>query len=584
MRQYLKYFIGSFCVVLLLASCKKFEFETTPEGESLGTFALRSPSNNQAVVLNAATPNQPIVIEWTAATKGVNTAPKYKWVASLSTGSISQPLIEIPSDNNGMDTKLTVTYKQLDDALAAKGMAAGQTANLIWSVVADNGSTKVQANQVFNIAVKRFGDGITPFVIYGPASSTDNLEINPTSTTDMINFVWQKANPANAGNPVRYRVAFIQENGNFTAPLFSISSGNGGADTTLSISWKQISDSLNSKGLTDPGQVAKLEWKVIATSGNFSQEASYSNKLNIVRLVRMYLVGSINGWNINAPFEMVADKGPGRLGRVFYTYIKMNTGDEFKFVRTVGDWGSAYGNTGTSGAGFTTGFNQGGNFQAPAAGVYRLTIDLGANMAYVQQKQVGLVGSLQGWNAASPTTGGLTQRNQFLILANMAANDEFKFHDGPVWDNGSPDKARWWGKGSAANTLDTDGNGANINNTAGAGIVRAIWDATDPQQVKYSLGKGQLRVVGGAAALGNWTPDNALNMTYIGNGKWEATFTLTGNTEFKFVSADGWSFNYGGSGGSGNSGTISQGGPNLNKPAGTYTVTVDEYTQTYTIY
>ena len=83
--------------------------------------------------------------------------------------------------------------------------------------------------------------------------------------------------------------------------------------------------------------------------------------------------------------------------------------------------------------------------------------------------------------------------------------------------------------------------------------------------------------------IGDWNPDNALNMTYKGNGVWEATVTFSANTEFKFVSAEGWSFNYGGDGGSGNSGTISKDGPNLNKPAGTYKITVNEYTQSYTI-
>jgi starch-binding outer membrane protein SusE/F len=70
-------------------------------------------------------------------------------------------------------------------------------------------------------------------------------------------------------------------------------------------------------------------------------------------------------------------------------------------------------------------------------------------------------------------------------------------------------------------------------------------------------------------------------MTYEGNGVWKITIALTPG-EFKFVSAEGWDFNYGGSGGM--SGTISEGGGNINiSTAGTYTITVDEYMQTYSI-
>ena len=162
----------------------------------------------------------------------------------------------------------------------------------------------------------------------------------------------------------------------------------------------------------------------------------------------------------------------------------------------------------------------------------------------------------------------------------MGLTDEFKFHDGPAWDNSAPDKARWWGKGAGAGNLDTDGNGANLTNEpAVAGLVRAVWDGTNPQQVKYEMTKGQLRIVGALPIIGGWNPDNALDMTYMGNGVWQKAVTFSGATEFKFVSASGWVLNYGDAG----SGKIVEGGGNYSRPAGTYTITVDEYNRTCTI-
>ena len=573
--------------LLVLGACKKYDFDNTANGESITDFTLVAPATNTNLVLNAATPDDKVVISWNAAKPGVSSPVKYTWIAAPKTGSLDNPVLSIPSDNNGASPRLTLTQKQLDDALKNAGIAASAKTDLVWAVVADNGqNAKIRSTNSFNISITRFGDGVTPFEIYGPLSSSTNLEINPTSTTDFITFKWQKATPANAANPVKYRVNFIQENGSFNSPLFSIASGNNGADTSLQLSWKRISDSLDKKGITDLSQVAKLKWNVTATSGNFSLSSKYDNLLYILRKVSFYLVGSFTGWDINTPMEMVVDKKPDRYSKVFYAYVKLNAGDEFKFAKTKGDWGSAYGVTGGSGGVYTTGVNQGGNFQITSSGIYRLTIDVGNNKAYVQQKQVGVVGNMQGWNPGAPIYGRYLAPNKFLIVTPSNGTDEFKLHDGPVWDNSTPDKARWWGIGSTPGLLDVDGNGGNLTaNTAPR--TRVIWDGTDPQQVKYELMPAdQMRIVGDGIdmpGVNQWDPPTSPQMTYIGNGKWQLTLKLFGNKEFKFLSGNAWgAFDYEDAGG----GKIKyDGGPNFKTPAtgGTYTVTLDEHNGTYTI-
>jgi starch-binding outer membrane protein SusE/F len=573
--------------LLVIAGCKKYEFDNTVGGESITDFTLVSPATNTNLVLNAATPNEPVVITWNAAQPGVSSAIKYTWIAAPKTGSLDNPVVSIVSDNAGASPRLTVTQKQLDDALKAANIAAGAKTDLVWAVNAENAQNgKTRSTNSFNISITRFGDGVTPFAIYGPVSSSTNLEINPTSTTDFIVFKWGKALPANAANPVRYQINFATETGSLDQPLFSIASGNNGTDTTIQISWKRISDSLDAKGITDLSQVAKLKWNVKATSGTFSLWSKYENLLYILRKVSFYIVGSFTGWDINNPMEMVVDKKPDRYSKVFYSYVRLNAGDEFKFAKAKGDWGSAYGNTGGSAGSYTTGINQGGNFQITSSGIYRLTIDVGANKAYIQQKQVGIVGNMQGWDPSAPIYGGYLAPNKFLIITNSNGTDPFKFHDGPVWDNGTPDKARWWGKGSAPGTLDVDGNGDNIvANTAPR--TRAIWDGTDPQQVKYELmPAAEMRLVGDAidvAGVGQWDPGSSPQMTYIGNGRWQLTVKLFAGKQFKFLAGNAWgAFDYEDAGG----GKIKyDGGPNFNSPgtAGTYTITLDEHTGTYTI-
>ncbi|MFM2137810.1 MAG: hypothetical protein RJA57_117 [Bacteroidota bacterium] len=576
-----KILTGMFAALLVFSfGCKKTEFDTNVRGEALGDFRLVAPATSVVLPLNAATPNAAVTISWTAAPPGLVINPKYTWVAAIKgVDNIDQPRIEVPSNNGGNATSLTLTFQQIDQALAAKGIAPGVTTEFLWSVVADNGTTKRRSQDVFSITLTRMSNGSTPFVLLSPASSTNVNEIDPSSTAQSFVFRWTRSTPATGSPNVTYRVLFTNNN-NFGSPLFTMVSNGGGTDTTVSLTYKAMSDSLTAKGLTDFGQAANLKWTVVATSGTWQQRADYVNDLVIVRQVRMFLVGDLTGWDINNPFELVADKGSGRLGKVFYTYIKVNTTAQFLFIKERGNWGSKYGITGGAAPTFNIGYNTGSDFFIGAPGIYRLTIDAGTMKAHIQQKQVGLVGAFQGWNPGSPVNGGFIQRDKFIILQNISLGDEFKFHDGPVWDNSAPDKARWWGKSGGGGNLDNDGNGPNLNNETGvAGLVRCIWDGTNPQQVRYSMNRGQLRIVGSLPVVGSWNPDNALDMNYMGNGVWQRTLTLPSAGEFKFVSASGWSFNYGDAGG----GRIVENGGNLNRGAGTYTITVDEYNRTFTV-
>ncbi|HMJ47801.1 MAG TPA: SusE domain-containing protein, partial [Ferruginibacter sp.] len=174
----------------VFAGCKKYDYDKTAKGEGLGILRLTSPVSGTNLTLNLATPATAIDFTWTAAAPGVATVPTYSFVATLKTGNIDTPQIVIPSNGGGKETKLTITYQQLDDALQAKGIGANTSTDLIWSVVADNGFVKVRSSDVFSIKITRSGDGITPFTIYGPLSSTNIIEIDPGSTANLVVFKW----------------------------------------------------------------------------------------------------------------------------------------------------------------------------------------------------------------------------------------------------------------------------------------------------------------------------------------------------------------------------------------------------------
>lgn len=602
-----KYLGVALMMSILVVGCKKLDFDKTVTGEALGSFRLSAPANNLDLVLNAATPDEKTVISWSASKPGINSPVTYKWVAALkSTGKLDAPLISIPSDASGSATTLTLTQKQMDDALAAKAIAAGVKTELIWSVQADNGTTTLLSQDVYNITVTRMKDGVTAFALLGPVSSTNSLAIDPNSTTNFLTFNWTKSKPAAGGPAITYQVLFAERKVdgagneipvNWASPLFTIAADNNGADSLLKLTYKRLSDSLNKYGFTDVTQSTSLKWTVVASSGTWNQRSEYTNSLSVLRQIKFYLVGNITGWDIDNPFELITDQKTDRYGKVFYTYFKVPaSGAQFLFIKEKGNWGSKYGITGGSGPTYDVGYNTGGDFFINTPGIYRLTIDIEKNKAYIQEKQVGVVGNMQGWNAGAPIYGAYIKRDHFLIIAPSNGSDEFKFHDGPVWDNSTPDNARWWGSlgdiTAGGGNLDKDGGGANIV-ANGAPRTRLIWNGTNGQSLKFERSPAtEMRIAGNAIdipGVNDWDPPTSPQMTYQGNGKWTLTLALKGDKEFKFVGGDAWgAFDYEDNGAASIPGTRNikwEGGDNFKSPsaAGTYTITLDEHTQTVTI-
>lgn len=390
--------------VAIAFGCKKTEFYEMSKGEALGTFTVAAPVNNTMWVLNSATPNAKVVFSWSAAKPGVSTMPTYKFVAALKTGSLTTPLLEIPSDNNGASTTLTFTQKQLDDALKAKSIGDGIKVDLIWAVKATNGDMTVSTSPALNIAITRMGDGVSNFLLYGPVSSTTPVVINPNSTTDFMNFKWQKSFPGVTANATKYQIKFVAKGGNFSTPLFTYTSNNSGLNSALAVNYKDISDKLTAAGYTDQATPVALQWTVEATSGSFKKTADYVNDLVITREVKMFLVGGDTpaSWTAENALPMIADKNnPG----TFYIYVKLNAGNGgLKFLNqqqwpggslNSSDWGMKPGTPGDAAVDNEVNIENYG-----ASGVYRVSFDQKNLKYYVQDGRMGAVGdaTAAGWN------------------------------------------------------------------------------------------------------------------------------------------------------------------------------------------
>jgi hypothetical protein len=358
--------------VIAITGCKRNEFDNTIKGEALGNFSLKTPEKNAMLVLNSATPDQQVVIDWTAALPGVNTAPTYTWIAALKTGSLDAPLLEIPSDNKGLTNKLTISQKALDEALKAKGIADGLKTDLIWTILAKNGSVSVRATETFNLSITRFGDGASNFALYSPASSFDVVSVESLSPTEFLTFKWQKSFAGKPAGNITYKVKFIKNGGDFNSPLMEFTAANNGADSTFSISYSNLDVAMKAAGLTDRTHLDSLKWNVEANSGAFKKFADYSNDIVIKRGTKltMYLIGDATpgGWDNSAGNASIPEMTALGDGKWTIT-LRLTKDGGFKFIPKKGSWDVNYG-------GSPNGTDLGGdNISISETATYKVTLD-----------------------------------------------------------------------------------------------------------------------------------------------------------------------------------------------------------------
>jgi len=115
-------------------------------------FSLLSPVDATDVVLSGESSTE-VEIKWSEADS--DSALTYTWHADEVGGSFSEPLLSIPADNEGTDTTLTLTYQQLDDALALLDVPEGGSLDVIWTVTASTKNETRFATSSFDLSLTR---------------------------------------------------------------------------------------------------------------------------------------------------------------------------------------------------------------------------------------------------------------------------------------------------------------------------------------------------------------------------------------------------------------------------------------------
>ena len=286
-----------------------------------------------------------------------------------------------------------------------------------------------------------------------------------------------------------------------------------------------------------------------------------------------YLIGDINGWNINALENyQFSHSGMDVYEDPIFTILVNNVTGYFKIVpkssKEAASWDGVLGNpidgnTALEGEIIRDGAQA---MRVTEPGWVKITLNM---MEYTYTIEIigemnltlYVPGGHQGWNPATAPT--LYSRNfdfKYEGYVNFgAAGTEFKFTSEPSWSGTN------YGDGGDG-TLSTDGGAGNLSVTE-AGYYKINIDLSGTPYT-YTMVKTDWGLIGDAT-VGGW--DNSTPMTYDPDTRlWSVTTTLNAG-QFKFRANNSWDINLGG-----DMNNLAYNGDNIVVPeAGTYLITLD---------
>lgn len=537
----------------------------------------------------------------------VNNVVTFSWTNPeyATDSSTYKFILEIDSTGKNFSTKTTklvigslntaLTGRELNAILLDYGFSLGTPYDLDVRVISSYGNNNEQyISNVIKISVTPYND---PSILTSRETSVTGTLATASQLSNT--FDWTASFPGYAG-AVTYVLQYDSATKNF-ASLDETAIGT--SVYTKAMTQGEMNETAFKSGIPG-GNSGKVEYRIKATTAQGA--VSYSNVVSVtiqsyVSILRFYLPGGYqsatgNGtdWTPGDAPELIRDLRTPVFNDMYYIYIWLPAGAEFK-VTQGRSWDVNYGSA--SGGSLS---QNGANFSVATAGVYRVTINRTTLQYDIRQGRMGFVGGATGagWNPPNvfPTyAAGAPATNLFVGITDFTT-DGWKLIDNDQWNDGSNHVAETRGYGSAGASGSTmEVNGANFPNITTAGRYRVIWDGRDVNNIKYEMSPAtEMRLVGDGinqAGVNDWDPPSSPQMTYSGNGVWAITIALKANKSIKFLAGNAWgAFDYEDNSGQSQAlGTPRKikwnGGGDFKTPAaaGTYTITLDEYTQTATI-
>ena len=504
----------SIILLALFVSCTE-DVEFSSDTEALNGFSIVE-STVSTYVLNSGTPENTIELNWNKAVPGVSKTPTYK-VLFFKAGAETTEFVSFPSNDDGKENKLTLTYATLDEALNAAGFAAGETAELQWQVIASNGDVEVSTSKNNTEVVRFSANGVKNFNLLLPTNNnTIKADIYGDPNGEVV-FSWEEATTTTGSGTIEYTLLFDELGGDFLEPLksFPVPSGTSFTMTNTQIG-QEFADNAN------------VIWTVKANiSDDVSELKAEKKYLNwdVFVINELYLVGSHNGWD-NASANAFTSNGNGG----FELRIDLSANDEFKFLPTLGAWDGDWGEDPNNPGKIIQNDEQ--NLKVTNDGTYVITVDFPTLSVTVEEftapENLYMVGSINGWNNGTAIPFYNDGNGVFSLTYDFDANAEFKFLPTlGAWDGD-------WGEDPAnAGGLIQDGE-QNLKITdAGKYVVIVNYNT-----LKITVSAiNNLFMVGSHNGWNNGDATQQFNTT--GNGVFVRVQTFDAGAEFKLIPTSG---------------------------------------------
>ena len=596
MKYISKILLATMALAVFFTACKKID--NLKKVEALPVYQLGiSPVLSSSLTAVAPTPadsNKAVVNFLWSNPKYSNDSSTTKYILEIDSTGKNFAKEQTKTVTGALIT--SITGRELNAILLNLGfkLNVAQTIDVRLISSYSNNNERYMSN-VVKVTVTPFAD---PSVLTS-ANSSVTLAL-ATASSPSNTFSWTSSFISYPGM-ITYTLQYDSAGKNFVAPN-EIAAG--AAAVSKGLTQGEMNSTALTSGVTG-GSLGKVEYRIKAVTALGA--IAYSNIVNVtiqsyLPILRMYLPGSYqaatgngNNWDPPTAPELIRDLRSGVFNDLYYIYIYLPAGAEFKV--TIGrtwdvNYGGSAGNLSTSG----------GNFSVATSGYYRVSVNRTTLKYDIREGRMGFVGGATGagWNPPNvfPTYAmGNAATNLFVGINTFVANQGWKLIDNNAWDNGSKavDETRSYGTaGGDGSTLEVNGsNFADVTNSPVRN--RIIWDGRDVNNIKYFTSPAvEMRLVGDGinqAGVNDWDPPTSPQMTYAGNGVWTITIALKANKDIKFLAGNNWgAFDY--EDNSGQSQAVGtdkkikwEGGNNFKTPAtaGTYTITLNENAQTMKI-
>ena len=319
-------------IVFVLAACEKAPDLTYYKD---GTAVVLSASATTIVPVPADSTKVILTMNWTSPAYATDSTT-YKYIVELdsSTKNFSKPNTVILTGSK----TYTITGKQLNNMLLNYGFKLGVPVDLDFRVTSSYANNNEQyKSNIVKVKVTPYND---PSVLV-----TEKTSVTGTLATAANNsnkFSWGAAFNGYSG-VVTYSIEYDSATKNFASPqTITI-----GASTYLKqMTEGQMNETALNEGVAG-GTTGKIEYRIKAITAQGA--VSYSNTVSVtiatyIPIVRMYLPGSYqaatnngNDWSPETAPELIRDLRAGVFNSMYYIYIYLPAGAQFKISEGRGD-------------------------------------------------------------------------------------------------------------------------------------------------------------------------------------------------------------------------------------------------------